>query len=125
MHSTYCIIIILKHTINFNPTCILTLHYAYTDPAEILKSNHEKLVNGIQNADELASSLYTSEIIAPNIRDKVFAADGKDKNKVLLEAIQSSVSISPRTYEVFRNDVLKEQPLFQDLLPSLSATDMY
>ena len=53
----------------------------------------------------------------------VYAADGKDKNKVLLEAIREAVSTSPGAYEAFSNDVLREQTLLQNLLYSLSYID--
>lgn len=64
-----------------------------------------------------------SEIITGNIRDMVYAADGKDKNKVMLEAIREAVSTSPGAYEAFRNDVLREQTFLQNLLYSLSYID--
>eukprot|EP00731_Ephydatia_muelleri_P000574 Em0001g574a len=90
------------------------------DPAKVLESNYQKLVNGIQNADALAASLYTSKIIQANIRDMVHAAArGKEKNKILLDAIQMAVSISPAAYDVFRSDTLNEEPLLQDLLPDV------
>eukprot|EP00731_Ephydatia_muelleri_P032399 Em0023g906a len=91
------------------------------DPAEVLKSNYQKLVNGIQNSDALAASLYTSKIIAANIRDMVHAARGKKKNKILLEAIRMAVSISPDAYGNFRSDALSEEPLLQDLLPYIDV----
>lgn len=115
-------LLIVQHKSNLYSSCTYTtLHFTiYTDPARVLKSNYKELVNGIQNADALAAALYTSEIIATNIRDKVHAANVViDKNEILLKAIQATVSTSPDAYEVFRNEVLKEQPLLKNLLPFL------
>ena len=78
-------------------------------------------MNGIQNSDALAASLYTSKIIAANVRDMVHAAHGKKKNKILLEAIRMAVSISPDAYCNFRSDALSEEPLLQDLLPYIDV----
>ena len=47
------------------------------------------------------------------------AARGKEKNKILLDAIQMAVSISPAAYDAFRSDTLNEEPLLQDLLPDV------
>ena len=116
-----CVYLLLKaltlHSVV--PTRLCT-HHLYTDPAEVLKSNYQKLVNGIQNADALAASLYTSKIIQANIRDMVHAAArGKEKNEILLDAIQMAVSISPAAYDAFRSDTLNEEPLLHDLLPDV------
>ena len=120
MGEFLCVYLLLKaltlHSVVPTPLCT---HHLYTDPAEVLESNYQKLVNGIQNADALAASLYTSKIIQANIRDMVHAAaHGKEKYNILLDAIQMAVSISPAA---FRNDILNEEPLLllQDLLPDV------
>ena len=80
---------------------------SHPDPSKVLQENYCSLVGSIQDADTLADRLYAKGVIASNVREKVEGCrTAKEKNRVLISAVQQQVGANPRSFQTFI-DVLK------------------
>ena len=59
-------------------------------------------MDSIQDADTLADRLYTKGVIAGNIKEKVVGYQtAKEKNRVLMTAVQQQVGVNPVSFQTF------------------------
>ena len=80
---------------------------SHPDPSKVLQENYCTLVDSIQDADTLADRLYAKGVIADNVRAMVEGCrTAKEKNRVLIAAVQQQVGANPRGFQIFI-DVLK------------------
>ena len=86
--------------------CVLTpcMYWSmvHPDPSKVLQENYGTLVDSIQDADTLADRLYTKGVIAGNIKEKVVGYQtAKEKNRVLITAVQQQVGVNPISFQTF------------------------
>ena len=81
-------------------------------------------MDSIQDADTLADRLYTKAVIAGNIKEKVVGYhSAKDKNRVLITAVQQQVGVNPKSFRIFI-DALKMDRSNESVVSLLTGKEL-
>ena len=89
----------------------------------LLKKHYRDLVGTIQDPARVAGSLCSRDVISQCVRDEVQQGDltTKEKNEVLINAVEAQVTTDPSVYQVFL-EVLGEEPYLSTIVRNMTET---
>ena len=91
--------------------------------AIVFKKHYNDLQSGIQSPSELASNLYSGDIITQDVRDRgqMTTSTTLERNAILLNAVEQAISSNPQCFQQFMK-ILDDEPTTKPLRTLLKDT---
>ena len=91
--------------------------------AIVFKKHYNYLQSGIQSPSELASQLYSGDIITQDVRDRgqMTTSTTLERNSILLNAVEQAISSNPQCFRQFMK-ILDDEPTTKPLCTLLKDT---
>ena len=91
--------------------------------AIVFKKHYNDLQSGIQSPSELASELYSRNIIAQDVRNRgqMTTYTIRERNAILLNAVEQAISSDPKCFRQFMK-ILDDEPTTKPLRALLKDT---
>ena len=91
--------------------------------AIVFKKHYNDLQSGIQSPSELASKLYSRNIIAQDVRNRgqMTTYTIRERNAILLNAVEQAISSDPKCFRQFMK-ILDDEPTTKPLHALLKDT---